>query len=248
MIYLPGRYLIMDIKETCIELNRILHMSPEDMLLVIGLVKCAHKKEIVEIKELEKEFLEDITDESVKQIVIMLLNNQDVQNNWMRLCSIVDDTPINIEETYHIICEISRIYRNDMILTPSYIGELCYKILDVNENDILYDPCMGLGNVLIPSNAKHIIGIESVPMLYAIAYIFSFIYEKDAYLVQGDCRRIKLQYKPNKCILNPPYTMGTLDSPEDYELSYIHNALNALEKGGKLACIVPQSVLHINKI
>lgn len=239
-----------NLKELCRKIKNILHMSPENTLLLILTLQYSYKKFDKIVNNIDN-ILQIIEDRNVKQNLLILLNNETLNENWKKInLLIINADWINdydIEDLYYYLCEIYMLNRKDMVITPSYIRDLCFRILDVSANDILYDPCMGIGNILMPSTAGKVIGIEQDPTLYSIAYMYSMLTCKNADLFCNDCRDIDFLIKPNKCILNPPYTLGTLDDQNNYELSFIRYTLDKMAGGGMACCIVPQSALHINK-
>ena len=54
----------------------------------------------------------------------------------------------------------------------------------------------------------------------------------------------ELQLKQcNVGMMNPPYSQGSKDNPNLYEISFIEHLLESISKGGKVAVIVPQSTM-----
>lgn len=54
----------------------------------------------------------------------------------------------------------------------------------------------------------------------------------------------ELQLKQcNVGMMNPPYSQGSKENPDLYEISFIEHLLNSITRGGKVAVIVPQSTM-----
>lgn len=46
--------------------------------------------------------------------------------------------------------------------------------------------------------------------------------------------------------MNPPYSQGSKQNPELYEINFVNHLLESLVEGAKVAVIVPQSTLQGN--
>lgn len=68
----------------------------------------------------------------------------------------------------------------------------------------------------------------------------SNLYNKD--FLKQDPSKLQLQ-ETNIGMMNPPYSQGSKENPDQYELAFIEHLLDSLVKGGKAAVIVPQSAM-----
>lgn len=130
-------------------------------------------------------------------------------------------------------------------------------------DDIVIDPCCGTAGFLIAAmhhllsltndvnkkkniKQKQLHGIEVQSYMFTIATT-NMILRGDgkSNLINEDFLKIdsnKLQLKQATVgMLNPPYSQGAKDKPEQYELSFTEHLLDSLAPGGRCAIIVPQS-------
>ena len=150
-----------------------------------------------------------------------------------------------------------------IVLTPSHICDLMCDLVDVKSDDVVFDPCCGTGGFLIsamhrmiagaPSEAvrrsirkKQIHGIELQAHMFASA-VTNMILRGDgkANIECGDflAREAgELQLKEATVgLMNPPYSQGSKDAPEQYEISFVEHLLDSCVEGARVAVIVPQS-------
>lgn len=150
-----------------------------------------------------------------------------------------------------------------IVLTPKHITELFCDLLDLKVDDIVIDPCCGTAGFLIAAmhhllsltndvnkkkniKQKQLHGIEVQSYMFTIATT-NMILRGDgkSNLINEDFLKIdsnKLQLKQATVgMLNPPYSQGAKDKPEQYELSFTEHLLDSLAPGGRCAIIVPQS-------
>lgn len=151
-----------------------------------------------------------------------------------------------------------------VVLTPSHITELFCDLLDIQPDDVIFDPCCGTGGFLIAGmhrmmNAakndtqkrqireKQIYGIEVRDDMFAIA--------TTNMILRGDgqsnltCEDF-LAKNPSelqllgitKGLMNPPYSQAKNKATSNLsELNFIYNLLECIQTGGKAAVIVPVS-------
>lgn len=151
-----------------------------------------------------------------------------------------------------------------IVLTPKHICDLFCDLLEVGPEDVVLDPCCGTAGFLIAAmhsmlaqedNAskreaikKSLHGFEIQSNMFAIACT-NMILRKDGNS-NLECVDF-LKQKPAKTqlkgatigMMNPPYSQGTKDDPDQYEISFVEHLLDSLVVGGRAAVIVPQSAM-----
>lgn len=150
-----------------------------------------------------------------------------------------------------------------IILTPKHITQLFCDLLDVQPNDVVFDPCCGTAGFLIAAmhnmlykatnentkkniKEKQLHGIELQPYMFTIATT-NMILRGDgkSNLVDEDFLKQdpgKLQLKGSTVgMMNPPYSQGSKQNPDLYEIAFTEHLLNSLTKGARCGVIVPQS-------
>jgi len=150
-----------------------------------------------------------------------------------------------------------------IVLTPKHITELFCSLLDLKPTDKVIDPCCGTGGFLIAAmqymlskaetpaqresiRKEQLLGIEDQPYMFTIATT-NMILRGDgkSNLEQLDFLKQnphKLQLK--QCtvgMMNPPYSQGSSQNPDLYEISFTQHLLDSIIKGGRVAVIIPQS-------
>lgn len=152
-----------------------------------------------------------------------------------------------------------------IILTPKHITQLFCDLLDLKPDDIVFDPCCGTAGFLIAAmhnmlkkadndfqkksirqNQLH--GIELRPNMFTIATT-NMILRGDgkSNLINDDF----LKQDPNKLqlkqatvgMMNPPYSQGSKQNTDLYEIAFTEHLLNSLTVGARCAVIVPQSTM-----
>lgn len=152
-----------------------------------------------------------------------------------------------------------------IILTPKHITQLFCELLDLKPDDVVFDPCCGTAGFLIAAmhnmirkadstaqkksirqNQLH--GIELRPNMFTIATT-NMILRGDgkSNLINDDF----LKQDPNKLqlkqatvgMMNPPYSQGSRQNPDLYEIAFTEHLLNSLSVGARCAVIVPQSTM-----
>ena len=150
-----------------------------------------------------------------------------------------------------------------IVLTPKHITELFCELLNVNKNDVILDPCCGTAGFLISAmhymlkqtsidvekrkiRQEQLHGIELQPYMFTIA-TSNMILRGDgkSNLINEDFLKMsenKLQLKGATVgMMNPPYSQGSKNNPDLYELGFVEHLLDSLVKGARCAVIVPQS-------
>lgn len=147
--------------------------------------------------------------------------------------------------------------KTGLVLTPQHITEFFGDIVNLNNNDVVYDSCCGTGGFLIASMKRmlrlsgsdiakkreiknsQLVGIEKRTDMFTFACSNmmmsgdgkSHIYQGDSF--SPDSVKLVKSLKPTVALLNPPYDVG-----EDGQLEFIENALTCLQPGGRCAAIV----------
>lgn len=152
-----------------------------------------------------------------------------------------------------------------IILTPKHITQLFCDLLNLKPDDVVFDPCCGTAGFLIAAmhnmlkkadndvqrknirqNQLH--GIELRPNMFTIATT-NMILRGDgkSNLINDDF----LKQDPNKLqlkqatvgMMNPPYSQGSKQNPNLYEIAFTEHLLDSLSAGARCAVIVPQSTM-----
>ena len=150
-----------------------------------------------------------------------------------------------------------------IVLTPKHITELFCDLLELKPSDKILDPCCGTAGFLIAAmhnmvnqtkdetEIKHIkkhqlFGIEEQSYMFTIATTNMILrgdgksnLENEDFLLQNPAQ---LQLKGcNVGMMNPPYSMGSKQNPNLYEINFTKHLLDSLVEDGRTAVIVPQS-------
>ena len=150
-----------------------------------------------------------------------------------------------------------------IILTPKHITQLFCDLADLQPTDIVFDPCCGTAGFLIAAmhnmlrkaendaqkkniRQKQLHGIEMRENMFTIATT-NMILRGDgkSNLINDDFFKQdpnKLQLKQSTVgMINPPYSQGSKQNPDLYEMSFVERLLNSLVEGARCIVIVPQS-------
>lgn len=150
-----------------------------------------------------------------------------------------------------------------IILTPKHITQLFCELADLQPADIVFDPCCGTAGFLIAAmhnmlsktddsvqkksiRQKQLHGIEMRPNMFTIATT-NMILRGDgkSNLINDDFFKQdagKLQLKQATVgMMNPPYSQGSKQNPDLYEMSFVEHLLDSLVAGARCIVIVPQS-------
>lgn len=150
-----------------------------------------------------------------------------------------------------------------IILTPKHITQLFCDLVDLQPTDVVFDPCCGTAGFLIAAmhnmlsrtddasqkkriRQKQLHGIEIRPNMFTIATT-NMILRGDgrSNLLNDDFFRLdagKLQLKQSSVgMMNPPYSQGSKQNPDLYEMSFVEHLLDSLVVGARCIVIVPQS-------
>ena len=150
-----------------------------------------------------------------------------------------------------------------IILTPKHITQLFCNLADLRPTDVVFDPCCGTAGFLIAAmhnmltkaendaqkksiRQKQLHGIELRPNMFTIATTNMILRGdgksnliNDDFLKQ-DAPRLQLK-QATVGMMNPPYSQGSKQNPDLYEMSFVEHLLDSLVAGARCIVIVPQS-------
>lgn len=150
--------------------------------------------------------------------------------------------------------------KTGLVLTPSHITDLFCDLAEINENDIIYDPCCGTGGFLVSAmnrmvemagnnlkkhkiiKSEQLIGVEKRPDMFSHACSNMMMRgDGKSHIHFGDCFSIKIKDKiskenPTKTFLNPPYDVGPSG-----QLEFIENAMDSITTNGICVAICQMS-------
>ena len=150
-----------------------------------------------------------------------------------------------------------------IVLTPKHITELFCELAQLTTTDKVLDPCCGTAGFLIAAmhnmvkqtdddamrrsiRRDQLFGIELQPYMFTIATTNmilrgdgksnlqnqDFLRQNTALLQQKGC---------TVGMMNPPYSQGSKDNPDLYEISFTEHLLDSLTEGARAIVIIPQS-------
>jgi len=154
-----------------------------------------------------------------------------------------------------------------IVLTPRHLTELFVQVAQVSRHDTILDSCAGTGGFLISAmiemdrqagddaeakkeiRERQLIGIEQRSDMFAMCVSNMILRGDGRYnLYRGDCFDEKLQRqitqprngvkRPNKGLLNPPYSQKGEDQ---HELDFVKAMVDMLTPGGTAVVVVPMS-------
>ncbi|MCL1819449.1 MAG: N-6 DNA methylase [Oscillospiraceae bacterium] len=169
-----------------------------------------------------------------------------------------------------------KVDNKNIIITPDHIKSLMIKLARLDVDDIVLDTCTGTGGFLMEAmetlikkangNPKKIreikeeqlIGFENDSVLFALACSNMFLHgdgrtnmifrsslldgQSDNIVNSSDEDILKFirEKKPTKIIINPPYE-------NNKSIKFVKQALDYLERNGKLIIIMPTPTLKMNQ-
>lgn len=145
--------------------------------------------------------------------------------------------------------------------TPRHITWMMTEVCGVTRNDVVLDPACGTGGFLVASMnrilkehklsraqvvkivKRQLLGMESEPVTAALC-VANMILRGDGStgVVRGDCFTSP-EFPIGKAtvgLMNPPFPHKKTDTPTE---AFVDRALEGLKKGGKLAVVLPTSLL-----
>lgn len=165
------------------------------------------------------------------------------------------------------LSKAGKVDNKNIILTPDHIKRLMVRLARLELKDRVLDTCTGSGGFLMEAmevmtkkapndstilrkiHEKQLYGFESDRTLFALACSNMFLHgDGRSNLIYGDSlidkeskifKTFKNKYKPNKCIINPPYE-------NNLPIQFVKKALELIEPGGKLVVVMPSTTLNKN--
>lgn len=133
--------------------------------------------------------------------------------------------------------------------TPASIAHLMTELLDPQPDDIVLEPSAGTGNLLrfLPP-VKEIYANEIDE--HRRNLLNDLGYKTTAYNAEFINDLLPAEIKPNKIIMNPPFSAGlkTTRNKTQYGFNHLNQALQRLEYGGTLVCLLGESSMnHIDQ-
>lgn len=150
-----------------------------------------------------------------------------------------------------------------IVLTPKHITELFCELADLKPSDKVLDPCCGTAGFLIAAMHKMVKLTEDDTQRRSIRRDQLFGIELQSYMftiattnmiLRGDGKSNlhNLDFlKQNPSLLqlkgctvgmmNPPYSQGSKDNPNLYEIRFTEHLLDSLTEGARAIVIIPQS-------
>jgi len=150
-----------------------------------------------------------------------------------------------------------------IVLTPKHITDLFCDLVELKSNDIVFDPCCGTGGFLISAMHKMLkqaknerekkdIKQKQLHGLELQAYMFTIATTNMILRGDGKSNLINdnfLKQDPNKLqlkqatvgMMNPPYSQGSKQNSDLYELAFTEHLLDSLTVGARCVVIIPQS-------
>lgn len=145
--------------------------------------------------------------------------------------------------------------------TPRHVASFCADLLDITKEDVVLDPTCGTGGFLIAAMDRmarehrlsrsqvvelvktRLVGFDDEPVTAALC-VANMILRGDgsSSVHRGDAFSAP-EYpvgKASAVLMNPPYPHKSTDAPTE---SFVERALEGLSQGGRLAAIIPLSLL-----
>ncbi|MBQ0051348.1 MAG: N-6 DNA methylase [Treponema sp.] len=151
-----------------------------------------------------------------------------------------------------------------IVLTPRHITELFCDLLELKTTDRIFDPCCGTGGFLVAAlhtmlskteneseklniRKNQLYGIELRPDMFTVATTNMILrgdgksnLHCDDFLMKNP-KQLQTDFRATVGMLNPPYSQGSKEDPDLYEISFTEHLLDSLLPNSKCAVIVPQS-------
>lgn len=153
-------------------------------------------------------------------------------------------------------------YANDakevgIVLTPRHITNLGAKLIDIQKNDIVFDPTCGTGGFLVAALDKvkkdcgnvdnfkkgNLHGVEQDALIATLA-IVNMVFRGDgsSNILEGDCLNKPINRKIDKVLMNPPFALKN-----EKEWQFVDKALEQMHEGGLLFAVLPVGTLTSSK-
>lgn len=153
--------------------------------------------------------------------------------------------------------------KTGLVLTPKHITDFFCDIADLNQHDIVFDPCCGTGGFLVSAmnymlnkarnsqdtqkkiKSNQLIGIEDRTDMFSHACSNMMIWgDGKSHIYHGSCfnedlKKIIKDKAPNITFLNPPYQKGNAVE----QLQFVENALDYIQRNGMGIAICQMSTV-----
>jgi len=153
--------------------------------------------------------------------------------------------------------------KTGLVLTPSHITDFFCDIVNLDKDDIVFDPCCGTGGFLVSAmnymlnkggnsqekqkeiKSKQLIGIEKRTDMFSHTCSNMMMRgDGKSHIYKGDCFDKKLKeeiksHNPNVSFLNPPYQDGNADE----QLEFVENSIECITKNGLCVSICQMSTV-----
>jgi type I restriction-modification system DNA methylase subunit len=149
--------------------------------------------------------------------------------------------------------------KQGLVLTPPHIAELFCDLVDLNLNDVVYDPCCGTAGFLVAAmkrlfmlagndnkkkleiRTSQLVGVEIRPQMYTYACSNMMLRgDGRSNIFCGSCYDTKNEVsllRPTVAFLNPPYDVGCAA-----QMEFIEHALEVVApQNGRVCAIVQMS-------
>lgn len=153
--------------------------------------------------------------------------------------------------------------------TPYNVVKLLINALDINENDMMLDPCTGTGRMLTIAkevfSSKNItfIGQEKNPIAWTLAQMSAFLYNMDLKIGNSpqDALQEILGISVEHVLMNPPFNQSYAQDLEinsqiwdettcrrsNLNFAWLQLALHYIKENGDAAVILPQTSLSMQR-
>lgn len=214
-------------------------------------------------KKEKKDFLKKIfEDDSLKRAKLNDLN--EIISNISNTYNFINVSEQSGQDTMNNFLKVFRKWNSadsqekGEVFTPDHIAQLMIKLIDLSIDDVVLDPTCGSGTFLINSmfyltnlanndekkdyiKLHQLIGIELDPFNATLAGINMLLHgDGSSQIYKENCfsklPTIKGLY--NKVLMNPPFSQKTP------ELDFVEIALDNCKENGKLAVVLPLTVIN----
>jgi hypothetical protein len=195
--------------------------------------------------------------------------NRELAKNSRRIVSILERLNVHVLTAEHDY--LGQLYETffrytggntiGQYFTPRHVADMMADLTEVSANDVVIDPSCGTGGFLIAAMnriqsqekisrsavaalvADHLIGLDKEPITAALC-VANMILRGDGKtgVHRADCFTWP-DYPVGKAtvaLLNPPFPHKRTDTPPE---AFVERALEGLQQGGRLAVLVPTSLL-----
>lgn len=130
-----------------------------------------------------------------------------------------------------------------IVLTPEHMAKFMCRLLELNDESVVFDNCAGTGGFLLTSSKQKskLVGYEYEPKMFTLMVLNMMIHNLSLEnIFHGDSLNednlVKIkELQPTAGILNPPY--------DGREWEFIEKNMSQLTKGSKCVAIVPMSLV-----